>query len=134
MFCSIQEAWPEYYNKNNLYNVNNVVENTLSDNYNKLNNRSIGENPFIKKQNIIEKFSEEKFNEENETIKEFNGECEKIFLHLQNCDKCRNKLNLMENNRSIINKLNNLTEESKETIIIFLIGFVIILLIHLFYK
>lgn len=131
MFCSVQEAWPEYYNyKNRDKNNNNkVVESTFGDNYNKTNDiTSIGINPFINKKNIIEKFDEN-----IETKEYFDEDCETIIKHLQYCNKCRNKLNLMSQT-SIINKLNNLTEESKETIIIFLIGFIMILLIHLFHK
>ena len=40
MFCSVQEAWPEYYknnDKNNLYNNRDVIS-TPSSKYKKLNN------------------------------------------------------------------------------------------------
>jgi len=134
MFCSVQEAWPEYYNDNkndkiNLYNVNKV------DNYKK---QLIGINPHIKSKkneislqyNNIEDFNEEynieEFNEDN------NIDCKKIIQHIEYCKICKDKLNI--NNNSLMNNIKNISEETKETIVIFLTGFIIILLIHLFHK
>jgi hypothetical protein len=142
MFCSVQEAWPEYYNyknndKNNVYNDNRV------DNYKKpYINQSIGANPHLKSQKRdqeikktntkIEHFNDDQIEEFNEEY--FNNECEQIMQHIEYCNKCKQKLNIMKNNNSLINKINNISEETKETVIIFLIGFIVILLIHLFHK
>ena len=109
MYCSIQEAWPEFITEHFNDSQLNYSKNNFQLNQNNLN-------PTKQNQNIINTMT-----------------CENFMEHYNNCDLCKKKiLNSIKNNKLI--ELFTLTPQLKETLIVFLLGILIILLLNLFYK
>ena len=113
MYCSIEEAWPQY-NKN--YNNYHSINNRTFDNYNTITN-----NPL-------------QLNNSNQQIEQFNNQ-----PNFNNIIPTNNTEKLIENftNENDTTKNNNyftLDNQTKEIIIIFLIGLLIILIFNLLCK
>lgn len=120
MYCSIQEAWnlPQQYNNNQ-----NVVEHypkNNSNNFKQIKSNQTSNN--IMPNNIISN---------NDT----KITCENYLDHINNCENCRLIIEKMLSNNStnIIDKLLS-TPEIKETIVVFLIGIVILMILNILYK
>ena len=152
MYCSIEEAWPTYNYTNNPISRSNGVENFLN---NKVNEHSIMNKNDIRPQcqtnsqthNMIHNTS---LPEENIIItnKKFDNEltknhslydkhnkfhsCQDFMYHLQNCEECQNLIH--SNKPSKIEEILLLNPNIKETIVIFLVGILILIILNLFYK
>lgn len=121
MYCSIQEAWPEYNLKSNVINTHKQIEN-FNPNLS-LNTPLIENRPELVKSNT----NIETFNNREEY------KCINYLDHIENCDQCRTYLIQKYSKNRLIEILNN-NPQLKETIVVFLIGLVIIMILNLFYK
>ena len=154
MYCSIQEAWPEHNFFNNINNTsktepfNNIskpissnrelfMENNINSVINKNDKRPEFFNnyshPTINNHQIS---NQEKHSVNNEIVEKYNNSqynCHNFLEHLENCSECQKIIS----NRY---KSNNLTEifkanpQLKETIVVFLLGLLIIMILNLLYK
>lgn len=125
MFCSVQEAWPDYYNNNEKYDRDKTEINKNKNNKQKYMIENFEEN-------MTEELDISETNNKYKVDKE--EECYKFLKHLDKCHKCKKLLTNLNNNKLDIFKNLNITNEQKETIIIFLIGLLILLIIHIFCK
>ena len=108
MYCSIEEAWQD--------NTNSVVH---KHKYYGETNNSIQINNNVEKNNLIEK---------NHDLN--NLSCKYILEHLENCNKC--KMDFYK--KHYLYNILSVNPQMKETIIIFLIGILILLILNLLYK
>ena len=110
MYCSINEAWG-----------NNKIDNKIDNNVNNNVNNNIE-----LKQKIIENYNDE--------FKNIN--CDKFINHIVDCKECQKKL--LDKFCKIPNKplidINYFDIETRETIIIFFIGLIIIITLNLFFN
>ena len=114
MYSSLHDVWP---------NMNSISLNHIPSNY-KFNN--IVE-PFNQNYNYELPPHSNIINQNNLKI-DNNLLCDKFINHIENCSYCNNKFR-----NKYLNSY-NLNSESKEIIIVFLIGFIIILILNLFIK
>ena len=109
MYCSLQDAWPDIQNKQSSFQNQSLLRSEENNiNSNRKYNMKI-----------------ENFNNNN------NNTCKYILEHINNCSSCR--LKFIQNKNNIFSSL-DINPEYKETIIVFLIGIIIILLLNLFIK
>jgi len=114
MYCSIQEAWPEHkFNNHRMNNIEYFKENIIQD------QRS--QNPNINNIDINNKLS-------NSVDK-----CYSIIEHIESCPNCKHYI-MQKYGQNRILELFNTNPQLKETILVFLIGIVILLILNLFYK
>jgi len=124
MYCSIQEAWPEYNSKSNVNNTHKQIESFIPNS--SMNQQLIENRPELVKSSInIPKITE--------TFNNPEYKCINYLDHIENCDQCRTYLIQKYSKNRLIEILNN-NPQLKETIVVFLIGLVIIMILNLFYK
>jgi hypothetical protein len=115
MYCALQDAWPDIQNKQ-----------TSSQNqyYNNINTQlsSNGKHNMEIINSLDKQYHIENFNNDN---------CKYIIEHINNCPSCR--LKFIKHKNNLFSSL-DLNPEHKESIIVFLIGIMIILLLNLFIK
>lgn len=107
MYCSIQEAWPDQTFKS--FRPNNIEY--FSEN----NKDPLQQNPTINK------------------LTNSDNKCYSIIEHIESCPNCKNYLQ-QKYGSTIITELLNTNPQLKETILVFLIGIAILLILNLFYK
>ena len=111
MYCSIQEAWPEHKFQN--HRSNNIE---------------------YFKENIIQHPSTHNPNiEMNNKLLDPIDKCYSIIEHIESCPNCKHYL-MQRYGQNRILELFNTNPQLKETIMVFLIGIVILLILNLFYK
>jgi hypothetical protein len=106
MYCLINEAWPEYNNYNKIEHTNEYKPNMHTKEH------------FQSVQPI-------------QTMQKYS--CSDFLEHLESCPECTNIIIKKYSNNNL-NELFKLNPQLKETILIFLIGIVILLIINLFYS
>jgi hypothetical protein len=132
MYCSIQEAWPEH-NFGRDIKIDNIT--------NQNNNTSILNKNNIQQNNNVDNVA----NMEHYTS---NITCKSFIEHLSKCSECKSKLKDIKeivdireigkiregfSFNNIIEKM-ALTPELKETLIVFLIGILVLLILNLLFK
>ena len=115
MYCSIQEAWPEQKFQN--HRMNNVE-------YFK---EDIIQHPISHNRNITPDINP------NNKLLDPIDKCYSIIEHIESCPNCRNYMLERYGSNRILDLLNT-NPQLKETILVFLIGIVILLILNLFYK
>ncbi len=108
-YCSIEDAWGK--------------SNCVSNNNNKPNN------------NIIEHFNEQKYETKIQNTKKHNTKndelnCEDFILHIKNCRKCYNRVKHLFKPQ-LIENLERIIDENRDTIVLILIGIAILLFFNL---
>ena len=134
MYCSIQEAWPEHNFGNKIDNFTN--QNTSTSILNKNNTQQNNINNIVNTVDSINSTNNvEHFTSKNPI------NCKSFIEHLDKCPECKSKLKATINdNFSSLGSLGNLfekfaaTPELKETIIVFLIGILVLLILNLLFK
>jgi hypothetical protein len=129
MYCSIQEAWPEHnFGKDKIDNVaNQNVRTAFSNkNYIQQNNSSVGSAS-----------SAGSISYTSDNIEHFtsNTTCKSFIEHLEKCPECKSKLNnnLSTSFSNLVEKL-TLNPELRETVVVFLIGILVLLILNLLFK
>lgn len=120
MYCSIQEAWPEHnFGRDKIDNMTNQNTSTSILNKNILHNNVSSDNSKI---DNIEHFIS-------------NTTCKSFIEHLEKCPECSSKIKstFCTSFSSLAEKF-ALTPELKETVIVFLIGILILLILNLLFK
>lgn len=117
MYCSIQEAWPDY-NNTHTSNTNAAIE--------RFNQNDVRENrPEIS--HIIK-------NEQEIVVPQIKKiTCNDLLSHIEVCHECEEYLSNKYKQNKFVNLLVT-SPQLKETITIFLIGIVILMILNLFYK
>ena len=160
MYCSLTEAWPEY-NHNNIPTIrangvenffNNQVQNNsiLNKNDNRpqfLNNQvtnqnnttmSTGFNNHIK---AVETFNNTEVRKVSENIIENNTDlqmnsklnnCKLIYEHIESCEECQQFLHSRFKQNKILDVLSS--SDIKETVVVFFIGLLFLMILNLLYK
>ena len=113
MYCSIQEAWPEQnFQNNRSHNIEYFKESSIhhpsTNNINNINNIN---------------------NKNSDPI----DKCFSIIEHIETCPKCKYYIQQKYGSNQML-ELFNTNPQLKETILVFLIGIVILLILNLFYK
>ena len=122
MYCSIQEAWPEHnFGRDKIDNMTN--QNTSTSIFNKnniLQNNNVSSNS--SKIDNIEHFTS-------------NTTCKSFIEHLEKCPECSSKIkSTFSTSFSSLAEKFAVTPELKETIIVFLIGILVLLILNLLFK
>lgn len=119
-YCSIIEAWPEINNyQYENFNIDKIV--------NKHNNDNL-----INNNNTIENFNNKPLNKKN--LNNYNLICDNYMEHIVNCNKCKNDIIKEFNlNRPIIN-LDFFNQSMRETLVVFIFGIILLLLLNIFCK
>lgn len=121
MYCSIQEAWPDYKNTRS-FNTNATIE--------RFNQNDVKENrPEIS--HIIKSEPETSDKVIAPQIKKIT--CNDILSHVEICHECKEYLSSKYKQNKFVDLL-IASPQLKETITIFLIGIVILMVLNLFYK
>jgi len=110
-YCSIEDAW----GKSNCVSNNNYIQN--NDN------------------KIIEHFDESKYNTNKQHSTKYNAKidelnCEDFILHIKNCKKCYNKVKHLFKPQ-LIDNIERIIDENRDTIVLILIGIAILLFFNL---
>ena len=137
MYCSIQEAWPEHNFGNKIDNITN--QNTSTSILNKNNTQQNDINNIVNTVDSINSTNNvEHFTSKNPI------NCKSFIEHLDKCPECKSKLkDTVNDNFSSLGSLGSLgnlfekfaaTPELKETIIVFLIGILVLLILNLLFK
>ena len=146
MYCSIQEAWPEFKLDNKLISNNNLLSSAVHNNstinnnqYNHNNNiesRPELVNKLVYEENKkIETFKENssKYNIKNQKIESEQSNCDIYIQHLNSCEECQMNLISKYRHNKLIEILTT-NPQLKETLVVFLIGLLILIILNLFYK
>ena len=117
MYCSLSEVWGNNNCNDNIYRYN---DNNKFDN-NKIDNNKIDNNK------MIEHFN----NKENNKL----ITCDNFLNHIVDCINCQKKLTEKLCKKDIFTLFNfkNIDKETKETIIIFFIGIILIIILKLIF-
>jgi hypothetical protein len=162
MYCSIEEAWPTYNYTNNPISRSNGVENFLNDEVNEhsIMNKNDIRPQFqtnIQTNNMrhntslpIKENSHNQYGQYNAELMKIKNHlshenhflhnrhnkfcsCQDFMYHLQNCEECQNLMH-SKFKPSKIEEILLLNPNIKETIVIFLVGILILMILNLFYK
>jgi hypothetical protein len=146
MYCSIQEAWPEFKLDNKLISNNNLLSSAVhnkstiyNNQYNQNNNiesRPELVNKLVYEENKkIETFKENssKYNIKNQKIESEQSNCDIYIQHLNSCEECQMNLISKYRHNKLIEILTT-NPQLKETLVVFLIGLLILIILNLFYK
>lgn len=113
MYCSLEEAWPNYSKPKNI-----------------IERYSEKEQENIKNIEPIESSSNHQANLSETHLK---NNCDDILAHIQKCDYCMKEIYKRYNcNNMNINMLASLSKEQKDIISIILIGLLVLLVLQLF--
>jgi len=128
-YCSIDDAWGDgkITNQFQKYMNDDVVVEPIK----KINQEPV-KNTCIASENNIEKFTNNNTN--NHTINHTQLTCDDVFNHIHTCKYCYNRLYYKFNvphKNDVINNLYNIINNNKDTIVIILIGFFIVLFLKL---
>jgi hypothetical protein len=142
MYCSLQEAWPDYNNTvrsatiqpNESVTSTNAVTNANSRPMSqpesarpRLVSRVRENSPFFERSNnITETFD----NESNHN----HGNCDNFLDHLSSCQMCQKYVSSKLIRNNTFSKLFEMHPQLKETILVFLIGIVILMVLNLLSK
>jgi hypothetical protein len=119
LYCSIDEAWGNYFNIND-----EKPNNDKSEKNEKSDKPSNNNKKDLKK--IVENFTES-INEEQILSEE---DCGKIIKHVMKCKKCQKKLKEMLTPK-LISLLKNLLEDYRDLFVLLLVGISILLFFNL---
>lgn len=144
MYCSIQEAWPDYNNgykiESNMVDNRNIIENFDKNEHQNINIKSIYKNNETRPELQLNKYSQNTNKNEHylphieKQSRKNTLKCEDYFTHIENCEQCKNYI--LQNNSSYdkIYELFKSNPQLKETVVVFLIGIAILMIINLFYR
>lgn len=126
MYCTIQEAWPEYNTTSVNQNKNNFVENFSTNSVYDKESR-----PELVSIKPVSNIKHEEFSKNNVVVNKYS--CDDFFDHLERCDECRKYIEERFKKNNYVELL-NLNPQLKETLIVFLIGILLLMILNLFYK
>ena len=122
MYCSIQEAWPEQQFQNSRSNTLEYFKENmqpLPSLHNPNLNPNLNQNPNPNQTNRLDPINK----------------CYSIIEHIESCPNCKHYIQQRYGRgQNQILELFNTNPQLKETILVFLIGIVILLVLNLFYK
>ena len=116
MYCSLEEAWGK---------------NSISKFY---EDKKIAT---LKKDRVIEPFTEESINKETcTTISDCDEQINKIFKHISKCEKCQKKLykklnKKFGNTNNLVEKFREIINNNNEIIVVVLLGICILIFLNL---
>ena len=133
MYCSLSEVWGNDFNKQQSYNDRN---NDMNYNRNDRNDRNNDRND--KNNDMNDRNNDKKMNDiiNNNIIEHFtdkNISCENFLNHIVDCVHCQKKLtdNFCKKNILSMFNLKDIDKNTKDTIIIFIIGIIIIIFLKI---
>jgi len=146
MFCSIEDAWGENkFNDKPIFNINDKPESFRQNEYKFSNDVDISSKNISKNISSIEHFENDNDTKDNKKmynqyikLKEMfendnkNEVCYAVEKHIANCPHCNQKYNSLQMPQMPNIDLVKLMNANKESINIFLIGLLFILILQLF--
>ena len=157
MYCSIQEAWPEHNFINNINNTSKhesytniskpltsnremFMENNMGSILNKSDKRPEFFNNYSQQPNMNnhQMTNPEKHHLQTHTeiVEKYNHstyDCHNFIEHLENCSECQRLISNKYKSNSLI-EIFKTNPQLKETIVVFLLGLLIIMILNLLYK
>jgi hypothetical protein len=126
MYCSLQEAWPEYNNTTSHVSRSSVPVQEIKDIKNVREIHSVEK----KNNNFFEHFNEE--NSEKQSYNHIG--CNNFLDHLSSCHRCQQYISSKFSRNNSFSKLFEMHPQLKETVLVFLIGIVILMVLNLLTK
>jgi methionyl-tRNA synthetase len=149
MYCPLDEAWPDY-NLTQINNADHIINRSHDHHIETIDTKTNETRPELvshkiehmydqKNEHITDQRNEQSVDKQLESPYKIDKQeknkcdCGDLLYHIEHCDECKK---LMANKYSH-NKISDLfvsTPQLRETIVVFLVGILILMLLNLFYK